>query len=335
MTLGAGRVGLPASGDGLLAATYVLPLRTETPLGGDDTAYLRSLADVVDGSDPDVVAEHVEALAGSVTVTAPDPLFRCRNGKVAGVLTGVALARNDVVVIADDDVRYGPAELRTVIERLAGADAVMPQNVFDPLPWHARWDTGRILINRAIGHDMAGTIAIRREALLHVGGYRGDVLFENLELVRTIEAGGGRVAVAPDVFVRRIPPTVGHFAGQRVRQAYDEFARPLRLAVWLAILPAVALHVRTRGRRAWIGLAAGAGAVVGLAEAGRRRCGGAEVFAPLAAAWAPLWLLERAVCAWLALGARLRGGARYAGRRLPRAASSPRELQAALAEVAV
>jgi hypothetical protein len=340
MTVPADRDGLPADVDGLVPATYVLPLRTATALGGDDIAYLRSLADVVDevvvvdGSEPDVVAEHVEALAGVATVTTPDPFFRCRNGKVAGVLTGVALARNDVVVIADDDVRYRPAELRVVVERLADADAVMPQNVFDPLPWHARWDTGRILIHRAIGHDMAGTIAIRREALLRVGGYHGDVLFENLELLRTIEAGGGRIAFAPDVYVRRIPPTVRHFAGQRVRQAYDEFARPGRLVAWLAILPAVALHVRTRGRRAWIGLAVGAGAAIALAEAGRRRSDGAEVFAPFAAVWAPLWLLERAVCAWLALGARLRGGARYAGRRLPRAASSPRELRTALAGVA-
>ena len=324
--------------DGLLAATYVLPLRTATPLRRDDIAYLRSLADivdevvVVDGSDPDVVGVHVRALAGVATVTTPDPLFRCRNGKVAGVQTGVALARNDVVVIADDDVRYGRPELRAVVERLSDADAAMPQNVFDPLPWHARWDTGRILIHRAIGHDMGGTVAIRREALLRVGGYHGDVLFENLELLRTIEAGGGRVAFAPDVFVRRVPPTVRHFAGQRVRQAYDEFARPRRLAAWLAIVPAVALHVRARGPRAWVGLAAAAAAAIGLAEAGRRRSGGADVFAPLAAAWAPVWLLERAVCAWLAVGARLRGGARYAGRRLPRAASSPRELRAALAE---
>jgi hypothetical protein len=327
-------------GDRPLSATYVLPLRTPTPLDDDDLAYLRSIAGivdevvVVDGSDPAVVAEHRRALGDVACVTPPDPMFRCRNGKVAGVLTGVALARNDSVVIADDDVRYGAAELRAVIERLSGADLVAPQNVFDPLPWHARWDTGRVLVHRAIGHDMGGTVAVRRGTLIRAGGYDGDVLFENLELLRTIEARGGRIAFAPDVFVRRTPPTVRHFAGQRVRQAYDEFARPWLLALWLAIAPAIGVLVATRGRRAWVGLTAGAAATVAVAEVGRRRSGGGRAFARTAALWAPLWLLERAVCAWLAFGARVRGGVRYAGRRLPRAASSPRYLRTSFERVA-
>jgi len=37
---------------------------------------------------------------------------------------------------------------------LAGADLVGPQNFFDPLPWHARWDSARTLLNRASGGDV-------------------------------------------------------------------------------------------------------------------------------------------------------------------------------------
>ena len=70
------------------------------------------------------------------------------------------------------------------------------------------------------------------------GSYQtGAVLFENLELVRTIEAVGGRSVSAPDLFVRRLPPETPHFWRQRVRQAYDEFARPPRLIAALSILP--------------------------------------------------------------------------------------------------
>ncbi|HSL10891.1 MAG TPA: glycosyltransferase family 2 protein [Actinomycetota bacterium] len=324
-----------------MTLSYVLPLRAPTPLADDAVAYLRSVAAVVDellvvdGSGAEVFDANLLALGDVATVTRPDQLFRCANGKVAGVLTGVALARNDLVVIADDDVRYTSAALDAVIERLAGADAVVPQNVYAPLPWHARWDTGRILVHRAVADDMGGTVAIRRDALLRVGGYDGDVLFENLELLRTIRAGGGTVAFAPDVFVRRVPPTLRHFAGQRVRQAYDEFARPWLLAAWLTILPVAAARLRRRGRRGWVDVAVGAAATVALAEAGRRRGRGVTAFDRRAAWWAPVWVLERAICAWLAVASRLRGGVRYAGRRLPRAASSPRELRRQLAGASV
>ena len=122
----------------------------------------------------------------------------------------------------------------------------------------------------------------------------------------------------------RRPPTVRHFRGQRVRQAYDSFAQPGRLAVELALLPAAALAL-ARGRPG-APLAAGALATVALAELGRRRAGGTAVFPRDAALWAPLWLVERAVCAWLAVAARLRGGVPYRDRRLPLAAHSPRQL---------
>jgi len=324
-----------------LAVTYVLPLRTDVPLGGADVAYVRWLATsiddvvVVDGSPHDVFDAHVEAFGDVARVTRPDVAFRSRNGKVAGVLTGIALAEHDAVVIADDDIRYPVDALRATVARLEAADAVMPQSVYRPLPWHARWDTGRILLHRAFGADMGGTVAVNRPALVRVGGYDGDVLFENLELLRTIRAAGGVVDHARDVYVRRVPPNGRHFAGQRVRQAYDEFARPWLLAVWLAIVPTVAWLVRRRGRRAWLDLWIGALASIALAEFGRRRDGGSRVFARGAALWAPPWIAERAVCAWLALGARLRGGVRYRGDRLARAASSTRTLRRALATAEV
>jgi hypothetical protein len=176
---------------------------------------------------------------------------------------------------------------------------------------------------------MGGTIAVRRSRLLAAGGYDGDVLFENLELLRTIEAAGGTMHAARDLFVERRPPSARHFAEQRVRQAYDEFARPRYLAVWLAILPVAAWALRRPGRRPLRDLAIGAAAAVLVAEAGRRRNGGADVFPRTASLWAPAWVLERAVCAWLAVGARLRGGVRYRGVTISRAATPRRQLRAA------
>jgi len=301
-------------------AEYVLPLRWPAHREAAElTGYLTDLAGwidvtVVDGSDPEVFEEHHWAWSGLVRHVQADS-WPGRNGKVAGVVTGVRMARHPLVVIADDDVRYTAAALAQVLARLADADLVVPQNVFTCWPWHARWDTGRQLVNRAFGGDYPGTVAVQRSYL--VDGYDGDVLFENLELVRTVARRGGVVRWAGDVFVDRVPPEPAHFWSQRVRQAYDSFAQPGRLVAEAALLPALVLSARRPRVLAGLGVAA-----LGLGELGRRRAGGRTRFPATAALWTPVWLLERGVCAWLAIFARLRGGVRYSGGRIARAAAS-------------
>lgn len=318
-----------------LDASYVLPLRWSDDEGLDElTEYLRPLARwlevvVVDGSGEALYARHADAWRGFVTHLAPDPALRTAMGKVGGVLTGVRAAAHDPVVIADDDVRWDRAGLERALGLLEQAELVRPQNYFDPRPWHASWDTGRTLLNRALGADFPGTLVVRRSFLLDIGGYAGDVMFENLELMRTVEAAGGRVHDAPALFVRRLPPSARHFGSQRVRQAYDDFALPARMALFLALGPAVLLAPRRLRSQV---LAAGAFACVALAEHGRRRSEGRRVFPPTAPLWAPLWVAERAVCSWLAVGSRLlRGGIPYGGGLIRRSATPMAELRRRLA----
>jgi hypothetical protein len=238
-------------------------------------------------------------------------------------MAGVRLASHEAVVIADDDVRYEPATLIRAVKLLEHADLVRPQNFFEPLPWHARWDTARTLLNRAIGADFPGTLAIRRSRLLAIGGYDPDVVFENLELIRTIRASGGQVLSPLDLYVRRLPPSTSHFIEQRIRQAYEDFATPARMICWLTILPWL---VFPQSRRK-IGLALGGGSIA-LAEGGRRRQGGRSVFPFTSSLLAPVWLLERSVCAWLAVMVRLRyGGLRYHENVIFTAANSMRTLR--------
>jgi len=300
------------------------------PPGDDLPAYLAGIAKivgdaiVVDGSEPAVFNAHAAAWGNDVRHVPVDPAARGANGKAAGVRTGMALVATEYVIVADDDVRYGFAELAAVRDALANADVVRPQNYFDPRPWHAVLDAGRSLIARATGGDWPGTLGIRHAAYVRAGGYDAGVLFENLELVRTIRAAGGTERVRDDIFVARRPPTFAHFAGQRVRQAYDEFARPARLAVQLAAAPAAAILIRRTGLAGAFALAALATAI---AEVGRRRAGAYRYFSPGASLLASLWVAERAITSWLALAARLSGGIPYAGSRLRIASTPPRVLQ--------
>ena len=320
-----------------LALSYILPVRHDRaePLG-ELADYLRLLTDavddvvMVDGSPPPVFAVHGEVCRGlRLTHLRPDARFSFANGKADGVHTGLGIARQEAVVIADEDVRWDVPGLRCVAELLAEHDVVRPQNYFRPLPWHARWDTARTLLNRAFGGDYPGTLGVRRSTLLALGGYDGNAMFENLELMRTVQVAGGSVHHEPGLYVRRLPPTSAQFLGPRVRQAFDDMAQPLRLVVELAVLPSVVLAVARRRARL---VAAGVAGLMAVAEKGRRRAGGRAYFPPSCVLFVPAWLAERAVCVWVSLAQVLfLGGCRYRGRVMHLAATSTRQLQRRLA----
>ncbi len=329
---------------GRLEAEVVIPLRWGDD--GDDYRvermgrYLAGLRQavvaitVVDGSAPERRRVHEAAWGSYARIIEPDeatvvmepggPRARPRtlNGKVVGAMTGIRRARYDAVVLADDDVRHTPDTLGRLVEALARADLVRPVNVYDSWPWQARWDGARTLVNVAFGADWPGTFALRRSTVTRVGGWSPHVLFENLELWRTIEGAGHVVLSLPEVRVPREPPSVQQFWSQRLRQAYDDLAQPGRLVAELSILPLAALAAR-RGPGPLVGLAA-LGVLLG--ARGRRRLGAGWV-PPAVPLWAPVWLLERGVCAWAALGSRLRGGVSYHGTRVRVAAHSSAQLR--------
>ncbi|HEX5535466.1 MAG TPA: glycosyltransferase family 2 protein [Actinomycetales bacterium] len=318
----------------------VIPLRWDAPGDvGELAAYLKDLSQwadvtVVDGSPDPLFDVHASAWAPHARHIRPQPLHPGRfghNAKVDGAMTGVRQARHELVVLADDDVRYDERALRQLATRLNHADLVRPANVFSAWPWHARWDGARTLLNRAVAADWPGTFGVRRSVLLRTAGWDRDVMFENLELVRTVRAAGGRVVDSPEILVRRRPPEAVQFRNQRVRQAYDDLAQPWRLAAALATVPAAVLALRRRP--IWL-LTFVLGSVA-VAEAGRRRAG-ARTYVPAdVPLFAPLWVLERGVCSWLAVAARLLGGVRYRGKRLRLAANSMRTLRRRHADAAL
>ena len=304
--------------------SYVLPIKWDAGQDIDElTGYLESISAhvellIVDGSAAANFKRHHEAWARFGKHIPPAASYNFINGKVNGVMTGFRIAQHDKVVIADDDIRYTVAQLEHMTQLLDEAHLIVPQNYFAPNPWHAQWDTARTLLNRALHHDYPGTLALQRDFINALGGYDGDVLFENLELMRTIQAGGGKVLYKPDLFVERLPPTAMHFWSQRVRQAYDDYAQPLKLTFFFLLLPGLISSAFVSPLLPFGLLALS----IPVAEVGRRVHGGTRFFPVASSFYAPCWILERGICTWLALFAKLlNGGVRYNGKILSVAAN--------------
>jgi hypothetical protein len=192
---------------------------------------------------------------------------------------------------------------------------VVPQNHFATLPWWARIETNRMLLNRALrpAGDYPGTFGIRRLTFERIGPYDGDVLFENEAMRRHFVAHGTSVLHARDFWIARRPPTLAKWREQRLRQAYEDLDLPLKTALFASLLPLTVLLTAWQPTVAAAFVAVVALAAIALAAAGR----GAQargVVPPTVCALAPLWVLERAVMVWAAFHARwVKGGCRYGG----------------------
>ena len=164
---------------------------------------------IVDGSPKPIFKEHRKSWQGFSRHIAPDPKYTYLNGKVNGVHTGVDLASCERIILADDDIRYRAADVKRMCKLLDKFEMVRPQNFIAPLPWWARLETARILINRAVlrAGDYPGTCGFRRSTMRRVGPYDGDVLFDNEEIVRHFALNGVEINYALDFFY---PQTSSH-----------------------------------------------------------------------------------------------------------------------------
>lgn len=258
---------------------------------------------VVDGSPAGVFQAHHEAWARSATHVTVDPQYRYLNGKVNGVHTGVAIAGCESIILADDDIRYTAGDVRRMCDLLEHYELVRPQNYLSPLPWWGRMEAARMLINRGALRtgDYPGTCGLRRSAMLRVGHYDGDVLFDNEELVRHFIVKGASVCHANDFFILKRPPTLRKWREQRPRQAYEDFVMRAKTLAFMAVLPLAIVTLSRWGSGALLAYASGIGAAA-MVLAGRGRRGKARLFFPgYVTLHAPLWVLERAISVYWAL----------------------------------
>lgn len=251
---------------------------------------------VVDGSPPGVFSAHQEIWCG-VCVHAPvDPQHKYLNGKVNGIHTGIAIAAHERIILADDDIRYTQDDVRRMIGLLADYEMVRPQNYLRPLPFWARTEAARMLINRAWIRegDYPGTLGVRRSAMLRYGHYDGDVLFDNEEIVRHFRAHEASIACARDFFILKHPPTFRKWLEQRPRQAYEDFVMRAK-TLFFTLLPLGCLLIWLVAGWRWLLVFVTMVACGAVIVASRGLGDGATRFLPTwLCLYAPLWVAERA-----------------------------------------
>jgi hypothetical protein len=293
--------------------TYLLPFRRarfSLREVKELASYFQALADVscevlvIDGSPPRVFALNALFLGHVCRHEPVDRRFGYLNDKVNGVHTGLELAASDKIILADDDIHYTPDVIAHVTKLLDEYEVVRPQNFLRPLPWWAKMEMARMLINRATlaTADYPGTCAFRRSTIHKTGHYDGDVLFDNEEIIRHFAHNGCRITYGLDLFVQKQPPTLRKWIEQRPRQAYEDFGLRVKTALFFGLLPfliVVALLAGARGIEACLGVVAIASTL--LALQGWARGHAPEVFPFYCCFFAPLWLFERTLSTYWAL----------------------------------
>lgn len=292
--------------------TYLLPLRRKEFSSPEAFSFAKYFAFlrandceviVADGSDPSVFSHHHTAFGDFCQHITVDPAFNFLNGKLNGVYTGVSLSKTEKIILADDDIRYDAEALKTVVGLLDHHEVVRPQNHLKPLPWWAKIETSRMLINRALlrAADYPGTCAFRREPFLAAGPCDGDVLFDNEELLRHLAHKGCSIAFANDLFIEKRAPTFRKWLEQRPRQAYEDFGLRTKtiffFAFPLCLIPLLILeNVYFRlGNLVLLMVLA-----MVLALLGRAKGNAASFFPRHCCLFAPVWLVERVISTYVA-----------------------------------
>ena len=291
--------------------TYLLPIRRSIFLeieAAELRNYLSILAGnceliVIDGSPSEIFDRHHRLWSGVCRHEVVDSRFTYLNDKVNGIHTGIRLATNEKIILADDDVRYARENIEKVSLLLDDFEVVRPQNYISPLSWWAQMEAARMLINRATlrAADYPGTCAFRRATMLRLDEYDGDVLFDNEELIRHFARRGARICYANDFFIRKRPPKFRKWIEQRPRQAYEDFGLCAKTTLFAGLLPSLLLVGTFCGMK-WMSIFAFLIAAVSIlvAFAGRAR-GNANQFFPFSVCFfAPLWIFERALSTYWA-----------------------------------
>jgi cellulose synthase/poly-beta-1,6-N-acetylglucosamine synthase-like glycosyltransferase/peptidoglycan/xylan/chitin deacetylase (PgdA/CDA1 family) len=193
--------------------------------------YPRFEVIVVDDGSTDGTADFVRSL-GLADVTV---IGQRNAGKPAALMTGIAAAHHDVLVLVDGDTVFEPDSLRALVEPLLadGVGAVSGNTkVANRRGLLGRWQHIEYVIGFNLDRRMydllecmptvPGAIgAFRRDVLAEVGGVSADTLAEDTDLTMAICRAGRRVVYAEDARAwTEAPESLAALWRQRYRWCY-------------------------------------------------------------------------------------------------------------------
>ena len=186
---------------------------------------------VVDDGSTDATADIVTALA----IPSVRLIRQANAGKPAALNTGIAAAKNDILVLVDGDTVFEPDAMRALVAPMANDDvgAVSGNTkVGNRRGLLGRWQHIEYVIGFNLDRRMFDVLrcmptvpgaigAFRRQALDGVGGVSDDTLAEDTDLTMAILRGGWRVVYAPAARAwTEAPASLGQLWRQRYRWCY-------------------------------------------------------------------------------------------------------------------
>jgi hypothetical protein len=259
---------------------------------------------VVDASAPAAFDDHRRVLRWVARHLPPAAAHLTVNGSLHLLEAAADFAQTNKVVVATPEAHYRSEDLQRVCDLLEEHEVVVPSEYLDPLPWWARIDAGRMLLQRAVvvSPDAAGTFGFRRDSLATIRRHgrpsdAGDIL-------HALATQGMELHDAADVFIRRTPPALGDWWRRRPHESSSRLS-PAGAALFLTLIPLLVLAGLLGGAGLMAGFS-GALAFSTFALAVRGRLGAAARYFPVTTClFAPIWLLERSLTAYRAVGLRL------------------------------
>ena len=186
---------------------------------------------VVDDGSTDATSARVAAL----DIPNVRLIRRANGGKPAALNTGIAAARNDILVLVDGDTVFEPLAMRALVAPFADPEvgAVSGNTkVGNRRGLLGRWQHIEYVIGFNLDRRMFDVLrcmptvpgaigAFRRETLAAVGGVSDDTLAEDTDLTMATCRAGWRVVYAPEARAwTEAPATLGQLWRQRYRWCY-------------------------------------------------------------------------------------------------------------------
>jgi cellulose synthase/poly-beta-1,6-N-acetylglucosamine synthase-like glycosyltransferase/peptidoglycan/xylan/chitin deacetylase (PgdA/CDA1 family) len=186
---------------------------------------------VVDDGSTDATSARVEALA----IPNVRLIRQVNGGKPSALNTGIAAARNDILVLVDGDTVFEPSAMGALVAPFADPEvgAVSGNTkVGNRRGLLGRWQHIEYVIGFNLDRRMFDVLrcmptvpgaigAFRRETLAAVGGVSDETLAEDTDLTMATCRAGWRVVYAPEARAwTEAPATLGQLWRQRYRWCY-------------------------------------------------------------------------------------------------------------------